>query len=252
MRYSSMDCYALRNCPMNRPLSFFREARTSLGLANGLLYTVARTLAKSTRGRCRLVKYLFVAQPIPPAPTPAYGRTSKTTIHLCSSGDGIIEQFPRPPQVIAKRFADGALCFVAEQAGKFVGFLWIKQVQYCEDEVCCEYLLYPADQLVWDFDAYVTPDFRMSRAFAQLWEAANEFLRERGYHWSISRISAFNAASLAAHRRLGAVRLHSGTFVVIGRMQVAIFSCAPYLHMSIGDKHPPKLDFRAPAEPSGP
>jgi len=233
---------------MMRLLSTYHEIRSSLGFGNGLLYAAGRLLEKSTRGRCRLRKYYFVAQPIPAKPTPAYGRASKTRIYLASPGDGIIVQFPRPPEVIAKRIADGALCFVAAQEGRFVGYLWIKQESYCEDEVRCDYLLHPPGQLVWDFDTYVTPEFRMGRTFAQLWEAANAFLRERGYHWSISRISAFNAASLASHRRLGIVHLQSGIFLIFGPMQVAMFSQRPYLHVGFGQGQSPKRDFHAPAD----
>ena len=39
------------------------------------------------------------------------------------------------------------------------------------------------------------------------WEAASALLHERGHRWTFSRISGFNAASLAAHRRLGATDL---------------------------------------------
>ncbi len=238
--------------PMISLLSSFREIRASLGLGNGLLFALARLVNRTTRGRSRLLKYYFVAQPVPPKPSPAFSRPSKTRIYRAVPGDVIIQQFPRPPQVITKRFADGALCFVAEQAGRLVGFLWIKQESYCEDEVRCHYFLHPPDQLVWDFDTYVAPEFRMSRAFAQLWEAANEFLRERGYRWSISRISAFNAGSLASHRRLGIVHLNAGIFLVSGPVQLAAFSQRPFLHVAIGPRHSPKRDFHAPVERPSP
>ncbi len=236
---------------MTRLLSSFRELRDAIGVANALLYGTARLLVRTTRGRSRLLKYYFVAQPVPAAPTPVYARASKTRIYRVFPGDGIIAQFPRPAEVIAKRFADGALCFVAEQAGKLVGYQWVKQESYCEDEVRCLYVLHPPARLVWDFDTYVVPEFRMSRAFAQLWEAVNAFLRQNGYQWSISRISAFNAASLASHKRLGIEHLYAGLFLVAGPVQLAVFSHAPFVHVSAGPASVPRCDFHAPSDGPG-
>jgi GNAT superfamily N-acetyltransferase len=235
---------------MIKILAFLRESVTSLGAANGLLATFARSLDRASGSRCKLFKYYFVAQPVPARRSLVAGRPSKTRIYRASAENGIIRQAPRPPQNIAKRFADGAVCYVAEQANKLVGFIWIKQNSYHEDEVRCHYVLQPPTRLAWDFDAFVAPEFRMSRAFAQLWEAANEYLREHGYRWTISRISAFNAASLASHKRLGAVHLHTGVFMVLGPLQFSAFSCAPYVHIGFGSSSEPELTFHAPSESS--
>ena len=231
---------------MTRMLAFVRDSVTSLGVANGLLATFARSLDRASGGRCRLFKYYFVAQPVPPHRTSLVDRPSKTRIYRASIEDSIIQQSPRPAPTIAKRFADGAVCHVAAQGSKLVGFIWIKQDSYDEDEVKCHYALQPSTQLAWDFDAYVAPEFRMSRAFSQLWEAANDYLRDLGYRWTISRISAFNAASLRSHQRLGLVRLHTGHFLVLGPVQVSIFSCRPYAHIAIGRSRGPELVFTAP------
>jgi hypothetical protein len=235
---------------MPRVLISIRESLNSFGWVNGSLYVVARALDKATRGGCRIFKYYFVAQPVPLRPETAFSLRTKTRIFQVSAGDGIIRHFPRPAEIVAKRFADGALCFVAERADELVGFIWIKQEKYSEDEVRCLYLLDPATQLVWDFDAYVAPQFRMSRAFAQLWEAVNRFLSDNGYRWTVSRISAFNKHSIASHRRLGAVHLHTGLFVTAGAFQLSLFSCAPYIHIAVNRTGCPEISFRPPAEPS--
>ena len=226
------------------------ESVTSLGLANGLLFTIARALDRASGSRVRLFKYYFVAQPVPVQPEAAFSKSSQTRIYQAFPGDGIMTRLPRPPEVVARRFADGAVCFIAARADTLVGFIWIKRETYCEDEVRCHYVLRPAAQLAWDFDAYVAPQFRMSRAFVQLWEAANAFLREQGCRWSISRISAFNAGSLAAHRRLGIVHLHTGVFLAAGSMQLAAFSCFPYLHLAVGPSSCPRLVFSPPVPPA--
>jgi hypothetical protein len=229
--------------------SAIRESVASLGWGNGILYTIGRALEQVTRGRCRLFKYYFVAQPVPEQRLTALPKASRTRIYRALPTEDIIKRFPRPPAVIAWRFADGAACFVAERMGELVGFIWIKLERYQEDEVRCDYLLDPAQGLAWDFDAWVAPEFRMTRAFVQLWEAANDYLRQQGCHWSVSRISAFNPVSLASHRRMGAVHLHTGLFAVLGRTQLALFSCRPYIHVGFGVASRPRLSFHPPTQP---
>jgi len=231
---------------MSRILAFLRDSVTSLGVANGLLATFARALDRASGGRCRLFKYYFVAQPVPSDRSIAVDKPSKTRIYRASADDSIIQQFPRPALNIARRFVDGAVCHVAVRGSKLAGFIWIKQDSYQEDEVKCHYVLRPSTQLAWDFDAYVAPEFRMSRVFSQLWEAANEYLRDLGLRWTISRISAFNAASLRSHQRLGLVHMHTGYFLVLGPVQISIFSCRPYVHVATGPSRGPELVFAAP------
>jgi hypothetical protein len=231
---------------MTRILAFLRESVISLGMANGLLATLARSLDQASGGRCRLFKYYFVAQPVPSDSSIAVDKPSKTQIYRASADDSIIQQFPRPKLNIVKRFADGAVCHVAVRGDKLVGFIWIKQDSYQEDEVRCHYVLRPSNQLAWDFDAYVAPEFRMSRAFSQLWQAANAYLRDLGRRWTISRISAFNAESLRSHQRLGLTHLHTGYFLVLGTVQISIFSCRPYVHVATGRSRGPELVFTAP------
>jgi L-amino acid N-acyltransferase YncA len=230
---------------MTRILAYLRDSVTSLGMANGLLATFARALDQASGGRCRLYKYYFVAQPVP-ADSIVADKPSKTRIYRASADDSIIQQFPRPAQNIARRFADGAVCHVAVREGKLVGFIWIKQDSYREDEVRCHYVLRPSTQLAWDFDAYVAPEFRMSRAFSQLWDAANNYLRSLGRRWTISRISAFNAASLRSHQRLGLTRLDTGYFLVLGPVQISVFSCRPYVHVATRRSRGPELVFTTP------
>lgn len=231
---------------MTRILAFFRDSVNSLGVANGLLATFARALDRATGGRCRLFKYYFVAQPVPSHRSSAVERPSKTRTYRTSVADTIIQQSPRPAPAIAKRFADGAVCHVAAQGSRLVGFIWIQRDSYDEDEVKCHYVLQPSTALAWDFDAYVAPEFRMSRAFSQLWDAANAYLRDLGCRWTISRISAFNAESLRSHKRLGLVHLHTGHFLVVGPVQISVFSCRPYVHVAIGRSRGPELVLKAP------
>jgi hypothetical protein len=222
---------------------------TGLGWWNGLLYVTSRLLEKATSGRSRIVKYQFVAQPVPVQRLAAVEAASSIRIRRVEQDDPLVGVFPRPRHVIAERYASGAVCFAAEKHGTLAGFIWIKREQYREDEVRCLYLLEPADAAAWDFDVWVAPEFRLTRTFARLWDAANAFLREKGYGWSVSRISAFNPASLASHRRLGIVHLETGVFVRVGPVQLAFFTCAPYCHLGYRRSHFPVLRLRAPEAP---
>lgn len=223
--------------------SAIRETVAAHGWANGALYAVSRALERATRGRCRLFKYYFVAQPVPESPQATLQRTGKIKLYRALGTEKITACFPRPAEIIERRFADGAACFVAERDGVLLGFIWIKLDRYEEDEVRCDYLLDSARGVAWDFDAWVAPEFRMTRAFRHLWETANDYLRQCGCRWSVSRISAFNPGSLSSHRRLGAVHLFTGLFLTLGSVQLALFSRRPYFHLGVGAGSRPKLAF---------
>ncbi len=230
---------------MSRLGSAIRANVATLGWSNGLLYTLDRALSTLSGGRCRVFKYYLVVQPVPAHPLAALPKSSRARIYQALPTDDIIQKLPRPADVIARRFRDGAVCFVAETAGSLVGFIWIRLDRYDEDEVRCNYVLHPIGEVAWDFDAYVAPEFRMTRAFVQLWEAANEYLRRHGYLWTASRISAFNPTSLASHARFGAVHRHTALFLVVGPFQLTLLSLPPYVHMGARQASRPPLVLHA-------
>ncbi len=227
------------------PLARIADTLRSLGTLNGLLYLASRALEGASGGRARIVKYLLVAQPV--AVGAALRPDANTRIRDCAAGDPLEADFPRPPRVIAARHAAGAQCLVATVKERFAGFLWLQRNRYEEDEVRCSYVLADPASCVWDFDVYVEPAFRNGRTMARLWQAANERLLAEGVRWSCSRISTFNAASLAAHRRLGAQPIGNALFVVIGPLQLALLSGAPFVHLSLTPSQRPRLALRPPA-----
>jgi hypothetical protein len=215
------------------------------GPVNAFLWFASRILSVTTRGSCRLQRYYFVAQPVH---FPVDSHDSKTiAIRWVAQNDEIVARFPRPPEVIARRFAMGARCLVAERHGEFVGFLWLKEHRYDEDEVRCHYRLEPRGAAVFDFDVYVEPAYRIGRTFLRLWNEANRWLGQHGYEWSISRISAFKPESLAAHRRLGTRRIGNAIFLCLGSVQVSLRSRSPYVHLGWRDRHAPCLRLSPPA-----
>lgn len=217
----------------------FRE----LGWVDGVLYYLSEIMLRTCGRRARIVRYCLVAQPVPDRPLVSRPDPN-TVIRRIAAGDPLTGKFPRAPHIIDMRLARGDICLAATVNGKFAGFLWIAFDGYDEDEVRCRYELVE-ENISWDYDVHVEPQFRLGRTFLRLWDAANALLRESGVHWSISRISAFNPASLNSHARLGTRLLGKALFVVFGPMQLSfIGKWAP--HLSLRDTSPPKLTLRAP------
>jgi hypothetical protein len=232
---------------MNR----IREVVGRLGWLDGTLLLASRGVKRLTGGRLRIVRYRIVAQPVPDRVWVTGPPATGFAIRRIDAGDPLTRSFPRPAEVIARRFADGAVCFAATRGEALVGFIWLKHESYEEDEVRCRFVPRPSAKAVWDFDVYVDPTFRMSRAFLRLWDATNAYLRERGIEWTMSRISAFQVRSQAAHRRLGARPVASALFLCLGAIEISFFSTRPYAWLSLGPRSRPTLFADAPGRPVG-
>ncbi len=222
-----------------------------LGWFNASLYVLNRLLSIVSHHRIRLYKYYLIAQPVANESLLPSNRKSRVTIREINEKDEIIQNFPRPINVIHNRFKSGARCLVAIKDNEFIGFLWFLLDSYQEDEVRARYTPFPSEKTAWDFDVYVAPNFRLSRTFAHLWSEANNILRERKIIWSCSRISAFNNNSLRSHKCLGARFLGSALFVCIGKWQLSFASIYPYFHISSYDDSFPeyRLNTDKPNDP---
>ena len=216
-----------------------------LGWSDALLYLLQAGALRATRERLQLRKYYFVAQPIASSPLLPAHRAANISVRPARHGDAIVRDFPRPAAVIERRFATGAECLVAYRENQFVGFLWLQSGAYVEDEVRCRFRPLPEESTVWDFDVHVELRERGSFVFARLWDEANRLLRSRGVRWSVSRISAFNAASLNAHIRLGAFPVGCAYFMVLGKWQLMIASGCPRLRVSLGRLSCPEIVMAA-------
>ncbi len=226
------------------PLQRIRNTFSQLGAFDGSLYFLDYALRKVSGNHAYLIRYYLVAQPVQ---TKASCRASpKNPATPLDPGDPLVPLFPRPPEVIAKRLRDKSLCFLARSGDEFAGFLWLAFNAYDEDEVRCRYELADPASCVWDYDVHVEPKYRISRTFARLWDAANAHLTENGVRWSMSRISAFNPASLAAHGRLGIHKLYSASFLCLGPLQISMIGAAPWIHISFTDKSRPTVQLAPP------
>ena len=226
--------------------SRLRQLRRELAAVDVGLYLLARLIGKLTGARVELRKYYFFAQPVADEPLLPPHRGHAIRVQLADRHHPVVSSFPRPRQVIERRFDDRALCFVATKAESFVGFLWLQAPSYLEDEVRCRFTPLPSNQAVWDFDVHVEEPHRASLAFARLWDTANDYLRENGVRWSVSRISAFNPASLNSHRRLGAYPMSSACFISGRKWQLLLSGSPPYLHFSTGPHRIPEMRLRPP------
>lgn len=210
-----------------------------LGGVDTIFYLFDRVISRLTLGKCYLIRYLLVAQPVARERMLSSKRRSKITIREIKSDDPIISVFPAPKSVVEDRFCQNARCLIAEKDTEFVGYIWLAYQKYEEDEVRAIFYLPEGGGSVWDFDIYIVPKYRVGFAFMKLWDEAYALLRRQGVGWSYSRISAFNPNSKKSHSSLGAKTLCYGTFVVIGSVQIAIIGCKPYFNISV--KVPPLI-----------
>ncbi len=215
----------------------FQQTKTLLGLWDTILFAASRAIDITTSSRLRLLKYYFIAQPITEQfiqDSAEVSRISPFTLSWVQSDCPVFTQVERPSLVLNARFAKNAHCLLATHGDdkKFAGFLWFIVGPYDEDEVRARFIPQPSGITAWDFDVTIAPRFRMGRLFSYLWRAANMEMRTLGITHSLSRISAFNAASLASHQRLGGTIVGQATFLCAGRFQLMASSLRPYLHLS--------------------
>jgi len=219
----------------------FADALRDVGWLDSVLYVLHTAFLRLTRSRLLLLKYYFVAQPIAAKSLLSPARGRNVAVHQVRPGDAAIALFPRDPAIIRKRFDSGAQCLCAMKQGGFAGFLWWQTGAYDEDEARCRFRPVPAEETVWDFDVHVEPAERGGMVLPRLWDEANALLRDRGVRWTVSRISAFNPASLSSHARMGALPIGSACFALLGRWQIMWASVHPFLHLSSGTSSCPEL-----------
>ncbi len=215
----------------------FKQLTREMGTTDALFYIAKRIITLLSFSRCRLIRYLIVAQPVPDKPILPSRRGAKIKVKEVRLGDPLIEAFPVPLSVTEERYSQGARCLVALENECFVGYLWFIADKYVEDEVRLHYILPESPLSVWDFDVYVCPKFRMSFVFLRLWDEAFSIFRTENIKYSYSRISAFNPASRASHKRLGAHPLFYINCFTVGSLQLTFSRRTPLLDISLSNKY---------------
>ncbi|NML60335.1 N-acetyltransferase [Massilia sp. RP-1-19] len=222
----------------------FQQTVRQIGWVNSGWYALSRGLALISARRVRLFRYYLVAQPVTTVPF-SKGRGAAIDVREVMEGELDASQFDRPATVIAERYRRGGRCLAAWKDGVLLGYLWFTLADYQEDEVRAVFS--PGEGVAWDFDVQIFPKHQFTMAFPRLWDRANLLLHSLGVRWSCSRISAFNAASGAAHRRLGARRIATALFLVCGKWQLTLATQLPFVQLSVGAAGAPKFRL-APAQ----
>jgi len=202
-----------------RWLSSAAKTLRDLGARHAALYWLDKVVATPTRGGVRLRHYLFVTQRLKQRPA---ATDANFVVRPLVGDDPVTAQFPVSAAVVRRRLEQGSTCLVASLDGHFAGYLWFHLGPYQEDEVRCRFVPWPAGRVAWDFDVYIVPRLRATRAFSRLWQAAERQLLGLGTTHSASRIASYNAASVRSHLRSGAVVSGSAIFLTIGRAQIMI------------------------------
>lgn len=216
-----------------------------LGFFDSLLFIFARILDLLPFS-ARIVKYYFFAQELSQKKFLPSTKGKKITVSEDSIDRILLCPLPRPPEVIALRYAQGAVCMAAYNEKKvFVGCLWYVKGAYEEDEVRCLYKI-TAKNALWDFDVYVDPKYRLSPVFLKLWDETSSRLFKEGYRWSISRISAFNSNSISSHSRMGAKIVGWAVYICAGSFQLTITNLLPFIHISFNKASRPTLKLLPP------
>ena len=237
-----MDLHGLR-----RRLSERFATMRRLGPLFSLMYAISRFLRLASAGRIKLFVYHLIAQPVNTLRSLPHHRGRTIEVREAGPDEVAALSLARPPEVIRARYQQQARCLLARMEGRFLGFLWFLVGPYEEDEVRCLFIPTPVGVASWDFDVFVEPSARFGFTFARLWDEANQILSSQGVKWSISRISAFNPESLAAHKRMGSLRIASAGFLSLGSAQIMIATTRPYLDVSLRKGARPVMTLRAPA-----
>lgn len=209
-----------------------RSTIAGMGWTTGFLYLLSLALRRFLPF-LSVEKYYVVAQPVALRAMLSERRGRNISVMLIESDHPLLAELPRSREEVARRFAGGAVCFLAVRDERIVGHLWVTRSPYREAVDRSEFDPRPSQNMAWDFDLSIMPDDRLGLAFARLWDECNRYLRERGIAWTCSRVSAFNRASLRSHARMGMRVMHTLTYFRAGSLELLVADVAPFLSVSI-------------------
>lgn len=207
----------------------FRSDIRQMGLTGWLFYAVDRALHRVSNGRVGVLALRFYVQPLPKERLVAVRDSDPVQVAPVSPASLGLAAFGRPVDAIRERIEAGSTCIAALREGELLGFMWLQQGTLEERLVRCHMRVEPSSRVVWDYDFFIQPRYRLGRLFGRLWDAATAMLRERGVEATVSWIRIENRASEQAHARLGAKRIGWAVFLSAFGRQTMITSFAPYL-----------------------
>ncbi len=134
------------------------------------------------------------------------------------------------PMVQKHRFAAGMTCLgVFDRHARLSGVTWLGSLLHEETVLRVRFLL--PSGTAWDGGLWINEGCRLSRAFPALWAGVGAWLETQGLHRTVSSIADYNAASLAAHRRMGAKVIGQVGILRIGSVQCTM-GCGQLMRFS--------------------
>jgi hypothetical protein len=229
-------------------LSKLHRLMDRLGWGPGALYLVHRGLQAVSGGGLGLHCYYLVHQPVGAGPIlPAHLKGGVAVRQMTAADPQIARALTRPAE-LGTRLARGDACLAALRAGEVVGYLWLCFDGFEDDETGCRFR--PAPGGAWDYDMWVAAGSRGGPVFPALWDAAWDLLRQRGYRWSASRVSAFNDQSLRAHRRIGARPTATILVLRAGNAGVVLSTIGSPVKLFRSSMHTTEISVQPPAPPA--
>lgn len=203
-----------------------------MGFAGWLAYATDRVLSKVSSGRVRFLALRFFLQPLPAKPLAPIRGGDPVSVMPITEGAFEAAAFGRPPEAIRDRYRDGSICIAATRDEELLGFMWLQRGTLRERVVRCHMEAEPKDKVVWDYDFFIQPRYRLGRLFGRLWDTASDLLRSQGIGGTVSWIRLENRASEKAHARLGAKRIGWASFLTLGGYQLMLASFRPYVSLT--------------------
>jgi len=228
-----------------------------IGRANLALYAFVYLVRKLSFSQIVIDYRYLLVQPVPETSI-LKGRTPGRLTVRVLEGDALREAnavdeggaFSRPPRDEARferRVARGDTCFAVYADTRAEGVLWLSYGAFDEPDVKAVFRVWPEHLTAWDSNLYVVEDARAGFHFAILWDAANAFLRTKGYTHVATQTSAFNGPSLQAHRRMGSRRFGWMLYLIVGPIHLTFSSLRPRVAVTGHRGIAPVYDIPPPA-----
>jgi len=228
---------------MRRP-AFLGDIRR-IGLAGWLAYACDQAVSTIFAGRVRFTALWFYAQPVDRIPTIAPRSGDRMQIRVIEHGDVPEEAFGRPLGAIAERFEQGSVCIAALKDSELAGFMWLQFDELRERLMRCDFVPTPHGKACWDFDFFVSPQYRLGRTFSRLWSYAKMYLDARDIENTLSWIAFDNSASRRSHESMGANAVGWAVVLIAWKFQLTLTSVRPYVSFGVGDAHRTRLIIQA-------
>lgn len=204
-----------------------------LGAANAFYYGIDRFL-RMFSSDMRVYRFTLFALRLSDLPALPPHRGKSIEVHEISAVDPVLSDLSTELSEHVLRFRNdqSAICLAAFTREKIIGCVWLCFGTYYEDEVRCRFSPFSHEGASWDLGLYIRPEYRNTVAFSKIWHVVGEYLRLRGVHWSLCRISAFNPQSMKSHARTGAIPIGNVTFFCAGSYQLTVSRLRPFFHFS--------------------